>query len=311
MEPVDIFSPAMALRTHSDPTSDQPQLEPNEIIHVDADARRCPLDVVSKLVGRRTSVCGASGRVGSAFAAELGTMAVSEQTDSLRVLGTDPVDYLVTPRVLSCMIAGPILNVMCFTMGALTCRCCSLPGPLPPPHPPRNTHPSCCAACCVLGWCDSHRGFDGLLDPIAPQWSVRFGGHCMAMVPGRMPSRRLSPAQCHRSVPPCHRLVAPGCPVPQSRRLCSRCSDLLCAGIAASTLLAQAVYDVPANVILGSAAKAVGGWDIATSMIKAWVFGVIISVVRRLPELATAGASVRPAEHWPPADDALCPITGD
>lgn len=57
--------------------------------------------------------------MGSAFAAELGTMAVSEQTDSLRVLGTDPVDYLVSPRVLSCMIAGPVLNVLCFTMGTL------------------------------------------------------------------------------------------------------------------------------------------------------------------------------------------------
>ncbi len=59
----------------------------------------------------------ATGRVGSAFAAELGTMQVSEQTDSLRVLGTDPVDYLVSPRVLACMIAGPVLNIMCFAMG--------------------------------------------------------------------------------------------------------------------------------------------------------------------------------------------------
>lgn len=42
---------------------------------------------------------------------------VSEQVDSLRVLGTDPVDYLVTPRVLASMIAGPILNVLCFCMG--------------------------------------------------------------------------------------------------------------------------------------------------------------------------------------------------
>ena len=58
-----------------------------------------------------------AGRVGSAFAAELGTMAVSEQTDSLRVLGSDPVDYLITPRTLACMIAGPILNLMCFVMG--------------------------------------------------------------------------------------------------------------------------------------------------------------------------------------------------
>lgn len=43
---------------------------------------------------------------------------VSEQMDSLRVLFTDPVDYLVTPRVLASMIAGPILNVLCFCMGA-------------------------------------------------------------------------------------------------------------------------------------------------------------------------------------------------
>ncbi len=42
---------------------------------------------------------------------------VSEQMDSLRVLFTDPVDYLVTPRVLAAMIAGPILNVLCFLMG--------------------------------------------------------------------------------------------------------------------------------------------------------------------------------------------------
>jgi ABC-type transporter Mla maintaining outer membrane lipid asymmetry permease subunit MlaE len=58
-----------------------------------------------------------AGRVGSAFAAELGTMQVSEQVDSLRVLSTDPVDYLVTPRVLASMVAGPILNVLCFCMG--------------------------------------------------------------------------------------------------------------------------------------------------------------------------------------------------
>ena len=46
-------------------------------------------------------------------------MQVSEQTDSLRVLGTDPIDYLVSPRVLACMIAGPILNLMCFAMGMI------------------------------------------------------------------------------------------------------------------------------------------------------------------------------------------------
>lgn len=107
-----------------------------------------------------------AGRVGSAFAAELGTMQVSEQTDSLRVLGSDPVDYLITPRVLACMIAGPILNLLCFAMG-----------------------------------------------------------------------------------------------------------------MAAAVFLADAVYDVSANVILDSASRAIAAWDIITSMIKCWVFGTIISVI--------------------------------
>ncbi|XP_060167254.1 protein TRIGALACTOSYLDIACYLGLYCEROL 1, chloroplastic [Lycium barbarum] len=58
-----------------------------------------------------------AGRIGSAFAAELGTMQVSEQTDTLRVLGSNPVDYLVTPRVIASCIALPFLTLMCFTVG--------------------------------------------------------------------------------------------------------------------------------------------------------------------------------------------------
>ncbi|KAL6957125.1 Protein TRIGALACTOSYLDIACYLGLYCEROL 1, chloroplastic [Sarracenia purpurea var. burkii] len=58
-----------------------------------------------------------AGRIGSAFAAELGTMQVSEQTDTLRVLGSDPVDYLVTPRVIASCVALPFLTLMCFTVG--------------------------------------------------------------------------------------------------------------------------------------------------------------------------------------------------
>ena len=53
-------------------------------------------------------------------------MQVSEQTDSLRVLGTDPVDYLVSPRVLACMVAGPILCLMCFAMGEMAAVLSSL-----------------------------------------------------------------------------------------------------------------------------------------------------------------------------------------
>lgn len=58
-----------------------------------------------------------AGRIGSAFAAELGTMQISEQTDTLRVLGANPVDYLVTPRVIASCIALPFLTLMCFTVG--------------------------------------------------------------------------------------------------------------------------------------------------------------------------------------------------
>jgi ABC transport permease subunit len=119
-----------------------------------------------------------AGRVGSAFAAELGTMQVSEQTDSLRVLGSNPVDYLVTPRVLACMVAGPVLCLMCFAMG-----------------------------------------------------------------------------------------------------------------MAASVFLADAVYDVPANVILDSAARAVAPWDIVTSMIKCWVFGAVIAIVSCAWGFTTAGGA--------------------
>ena len=56
-------------------------------------------------------------RIGSVFAAELGTMQVSEQIDTLRVLGSDPVYYLVTPRVIASCIALPLLTLLRFTLG--------------------------------------------------------------------------------------------------------------------------------------------------------------------------------------------------
>lgn len=57
------------------------------------------------------------------------------------------------------------------------------------------------------------------------------------------------------------------------------CAVLCCAGIGAAVLLADLVYDVPANVILDSARRALSGFDVITSCIKAWVFGLIISTV--------------------------------
>ena len=45
-------------------------------------------------------------------------------------------------------------------------------------------------------------------------------------------------------------------------------------------MIAEIVYGVPAVVILNSCVRAITAWDLITSMIKAWVFGAIISIVR-------------------------------
>lgn len=60
-----------------------------------------------------------TGRVGSAFAAEIGTMQVTEQIDALQMLKTDPIDYLVIPRVVACCFMLPLLTVICFVTGML------------------------------------------------------------------------------------------------------------------------------------------------------------------------------------------------
>ncbi|HVS15934.1 MAG TPA: ABC transporter permease [Thermoanaerobaculia bacterium] len=58
-----------------------------------------------------------AGRVGSAIAAELGTMRVNEEIDALVVMGIDPVSYLVVPRLLGLMIAVPCLTVLSDALG--------------------------------------------------------------------------------------------------------------------------------------------------------------------------------------------------
>lgn len=53
-----------------------------------------------------------TGRVGSGIAAELGSMAVTEQISALRALGTDPVRKLVIPRVIAGTVMVPILTII-------------------------------------------------------------------------------------------------------------------------------------------------------------------------------------------------------
>ena len=58
-----------------------------------------------------------AGRVGSAMAAELGTMRVTDQIDALSVMGANPIRYLVVPRFLACLFLIPTLTVMADFMG--------------------------------------------------------------------------------------------------------------------------------------------------------------------------------------------------
>jgi phospholipid/cholesterol/gamma-HCH transport system permease protein len=53
-----------------------------------------------------------AGRAGSAMGAELGTMLVTEQIDALEVMATDPVHYLVVPRVWATTLMLPLLVAM-------------------------------------------------------------------------------------------------------------------------------------------------------------------------------------------------------
>jgi phospholipid/cholesterol/gamma-HCH transport system permease protein len=60
-----------------------------------------------------------AGRVGSAMAAELATMRITEQIDALACLGVHPVRYLGTPRLLACVLLIPLLTILANFMGVM------------------------------------------------------------------------------------------------------------------------------------------------------------------------------------------------
>ena len=59
------------------------------------------------------------GRSGSAFAAEIGTMKVSEEIDALETMAIHPVDFLVTPKFLAMIVMLPCLTIWANSMGIL------------------------------------------------------------------------------------------------------------------------------------------------------------------------------------------------
>jgi phospholipid/cholesterol/gamma-HCH transport system permease protein len=61
----------------------------------------------------------ATGRAGSATAAEIGTMVATEQLDGLRMMAVDPVDLVVTPKALALAFAMPLLSALFIVFGLL------------------------------------------------------------------------------------------------------------------------------------------------------------------------------------------------
>jgi phospholipid/cholesterol/gamma-HCH transport system permease protein len=60
-----------------------------------------------------------AGRVGSAMAAELATMRITEQIDAVSCLGVNPVHYLVVPRFLACVLLIPLLTILANFAGVM------------------------------------------------------------------------------------------------------------------------------------------------------------------------------------------------
>lgn len=76
------------------------------------------LSVVRELGPLMTAIL-LAGRSGAAFAAELGTMRVSEEVDALRTMGLSPQRFLVLPRVAALAVTAPLLTIIADAMGIL------------------------------------------------------------------------------------------------------------------------------------------------------------------------------------------------
>jgi phospholipid/cholesterol/gamma-HCH transport system permease protein len=60
-----------------------------------------------------------SGRSGSAFSAEIGSMVVTEEVDALRTMAIDPVEFVLAPKYLAALIVLPCLTIVCSACGIL------------------------------------------------------------------------------------------------------------------------------------------------------------------------------------------------
>jgi phospholipid/cholesterol/gamma-HCH transport system permease protein len=68
------------------------------------------LTMVSELGPIMTAIV-VAGRSGSAFAAEIGTMRISDEIDALYAMGISPTQFLVVPRIVAAMVVVPLLTL--------------------------------------------------------------------------------------------------------------------------------------------------------------------------------------------------------
>lgn len=74
--------------------------------------------MVRELAGLMTGMI-LAGRVGASFAAQLGTMRAGEEIDALQVLGVNPIDHLVMPRLLALVLVAPLIMAYAALTGVL------------------------------------------------------------------------------------------------------------------------------------------------------------------------------------------------
>jgi len=74
--------------------------------------------MVRELAGLMTGMI-LAGRVGASFAAQLGSMQAGEEIDALRVLGVNPIDHLVMPRLLALVMVAPLIMAYTALVGVL------------------------------------------------------------------------------------------------------------------------------------------------------------------------------------------------
>lgn len=78
--------------------------------------------LILRELGAVVSALLVTSRVGAGLAAEVGSMQVTEQIDALRMLGIDPIRFLVVPRFVACIVGGTLLSIV----ASLICLYCAM-----------------------------------------------------------------------------------------------------------------------------------------------------------------------------------------